>query len=142
MSPQPAPEPPHLPRCDSRQRPSEAVHRERPEVAGEYEFHAPSALGTDLIATLVLSTDDIWQLANVDGAFESGGTNHVEDEVHARMHSFGQRVTDFVREARDSDDLLIAIDIVLAEDCYLRPTTTGKVLASEHPVDTTRIAVA
>lgn len=142
MSPQPTSDAPPVPLRESHHRPSTAVHDERPEKAGEYELHAPSPLGTDLIATLVLSPDDIWQLANVDGESESGGTNHLEAGVHARMHSFGQRVTDFVRAARDSDDLLIAIDIVLAEDCYLRSSTTEEAPASKRPVDTTRIFVA
>jgi hypothetical protein len=99
----------------------------RPDAPGLYDLYTSPDEGAYWAARLALSTDGAWKIDEpaLTPPFKTGasGDTHPDD---ART-GFRDRVRDLVRESRDSDDLLIALDILLGDDCYLRPATP-------HPV--------
>ncbi len=94
---------------------------ERPNSPGVYDLYTPADEGAYWAARLALSTDGAWKVD--DPALVASSKTGANGDGHAddASTSFKDCVRDLVRESRDSDDLLIALDILLGEDCHLRP---------------------
>lgn len=94
----------------------------RPTTPGAYNLYTPVAEGQDLVARLTLSSDGIWQIERGLRTPNYSAMSSGEADAYQREAVFAHRVWDIVRESRDSDDLLVALDILLSDGCFLRKT--------------------
>lgn len=99
----------------------------RPDSPGVYDLYTPVDEGAYWAARLALATDGSWRIDDTTPAPRSETGANRESPVGEASTSFKERVIDLVHESRDSDDLLIALNILLEDDCSLRPATLRRV---------------